>query len=459
MYDLVLTDAVLVDPEAAEPVPGGLAVAEGQIVRRLDAGETPPARRVLRLGGLFLMPGIVDPHVHYGLHHPPEEDFAAEGQRALAGGVTTVLNFMRAAGDYRLTLPPFLEAAAARAAVDFALHLGILTHAQAARMPEYAHAFGITSFKFYMGYRGSEKERYGTDEALDDDLFVAIARGVREVGPHAALIVHAEWPALLRPEAPQAPDPLVELGIARPPAAEAVGLALAAAVAKAFRLRLYAAHVSSEAGLGAARRAGGRTTLETCPHYLTLGSDAAAGALARVLPPLRQASDREALWRAIASGHIRTVGSDACPYTRAEKLDGTGRPRPQAMGFAEQAHTLPVLVEEGHHARGIGLSRIAALLTSGPARAFGLFPRKGSLRSGADADLVVFDPERRETLSATPPWHAPEGFCVYRGRTARGWPVRVFRHGVEVWREGAAVGAVSGRYLGRSRQSRVGAGR
>jgi dihydropyrimidinase len=209
-------------------------------------------------------------------------------------------------------------------------------------------------------------------------------------------------------------------------------------------------HVSSRQGLDAvraARREGGRVTAETITPFLGISSDDAIGLLAKMVPPVRTAEHRAALWEAIRDGTIDTVGTDNTSRRRASKRPEAGlhgsRPGHPSLG----TH-LPVLLHHGRR-HGIALERLVDLATRAPARAYGIFPRKGTIAPGSDADLVVVDLELEKVVRAED-LRGMSDFSPFEGKALRGWPVATVKAGKLVARDGKILGEPSGRYLPRA---------
>ena len=211
---------------------------------------------------------------------------------------------------------------------------------------------------------------------------------------------------------------------------------------------LYVVHVTSREGIdfvATARRAGQAIYAETEPHYLTETLDSPAGNLAKVIPPIRQAVDRDALWAALATGGVDAIGSDHVSARRERKQ---GSVWDAQLAFPGIATILPVLFSEGVNAGRIPLSRVVAVTSTNPARIFGL-ERKGALLPGRDADFVVIDLELERTVDAGMLGSVSD-FSIYEGRTLRGWPVLTVSRGEVVVRDGEVVGSEGhGRFLRR----------
>ncbi len=401
--DLAVAGGTVVTPTAITRA--DVFVAAGRIVAVLPAaGEAlapscPRARRTLDARGCLVLPGAVDAHVHFrepGLAH--KEDWEHASLAAIAGGVTTVL-------DMPNVVPPTSTAArlAAKAALvagrsrcHFALY-GAMAAGGLDELAPMASA-GARGFKVFLG------ETTASLPAPDDgELLQALARAA-DLGLRT--MVHAENGGVLRASvarlvAPGGPgcDPasLAWHGLARPPVAEVEAVARVCLLAASARAALSIAHLSTAGAVAEVRRRKAAGDLdvrgEACPHHLLLTADQAAtlGALAKVNPPLRSAADVDALWAGLADGTIDTVGSDHAPHASAEKEPEGGKITGAASGFAGVQNTVTLLLAAVAAGR-LSLRRMVELCAEGPARAWGLWPRKGALAVGADADIAVWRP-------------------------------------------------------------------
>lgn len=393
-------------------VAGGKTVGFCQKDRQLDVKST------VRIPGLVVLPGAVDPHVHLGqdLKFPKSaDDVTMDSEAAAAGGVTTFLVYLMGAVPYEEIFTEVVDLMDANSLVDFGLHFCISTAEQLNQLPKYVSDYGVSSFKFFMNFRGEEGKYLGLPGNDDGFLFRLLQKAATEGGlicPHAEN-VELIW--MLREQARhlQAP-PLKIWNESRPPYAEAEALQRAAYLAGVVRAPLYAVHVSCAESLNAvvAQRAGhNRLFIETCPHYLTHGLDADIGELGKVNPPLRTASDREALWQGLSSGVIDTVGSDHVPRVKAAKGGDIWK---ASAGFPGVETLLPILISEGHIKRHVPLQRIAAVTASNPAQIFGLGRDKGAINIGLDADFVVVDLKDTWVLEADD-LHSIAGYSIYEG--------------------------------------------
>jgi dihydropyrimidinase len=447
-FDLVVRNGTLVIPGV-----GTVAADVGVCGSRIAAiGDelSGSAQEVLDAGGKVVLPGIFDPHVHIGNELSFEHEAQSETRAAILGGVTTIGIMVRSLEDsYFLHLPAFRRAMDETSYVDSVFHLQIFTEQQIAEMPDYARQYGVRSFKFYMsGIPGIVK-------SVTDDVLFAGFKQVASIGADVVACVHCETGALIeraRDElvARKPEGTLADWEDAHPAVAEALAIRTAAYLAKLAAIHLYVVHVSSRQGLEAvraARREGGRVTAETITPFLGISSDDAIGLLAKMVPPVRTAEHRAALWEAIRDGTIDTVGTDNTSRRRASKRPEAGlhgsRPGHPSLG----TH-LPVLLHHGRR-HGIALERLVDLATRAPARAYGIFPRKGTIAPGSDADLVVVDLELEKVVRAED-LRGMSDFSPFEGKALRGWPVATVKAGKLVARDGKIVGEPSGRYLPRA---------
>jgi dihydropyrimidinase len=458
-------------------VVGGRVVAPRQDPRVLDLGITggriaavlePAARadhtagRTIDAAGRYVLPGLIDPHTHFGLADGLA-DWGTESRSAALGGVTTVLNFLMSGEPYDAEYRATREAADRLSHVDYALHLCPSTPAHLAEMPRYVQEYGITSYKYFTSFRGAEGHYLGIQGTDDGYLY----QYLRLVGRHDGVVacLHTEnievvWQ--LRKELQAAGrDDLAAWDASRPDWVEADCVHRGILFARQTGAPLYIVHMSNALCLDEARSARRRwpdvrVYVETCPHFLTHTSESRLSphTLGKINPPLRHAGDVDALWAGLADGTVDTVGSDHAARRKAKK---TGTIWTSAAGFPGTGAILPVLLSEGYHRRGLPLPRIVELTSANPARIFGLHPRKGHLGVGADADLVLVDLERERRCDGAT-FQSYADYSLYDGWTLRGWPVLTMLRGEVIAEDGRVVGRPGGgQYLARAARPRPGA--
>jgi dihydropyrimidinase len=447
-FDLVVRNGTLVIPGVGT-VTADVGIC-GSRIAAIGEGLAGPAGEVLDARGKVVLPGIFDPHVHIGNELTFEQEAQTETRAAILGGVTTIGIMVRSLEDsYFLHLPAFRRTMDEVSYVDSVFHLQIFTEQQIAEMPDYARQYGVRSFKFYMS--GIP----GIVNSVTDDVLYDGFKQVASIGADVVACVHCETGALIaraRRELPaRKPEgTLADWEDAHPAVAEALAIRTAAYLARRAAVHLYVVHVSSRDGLEAvraARREGGRITAETITPFLGISSDDPIGFLAKMVPPVRTPEHRAALWEGIRDGTIDTVGTDNTSRMRASKRPEAGlhnsRPGHPSLG----THLAALL----HHGRSkdIPLERLVDLATRAPARAYGIFPRKGTIAPGSDADLVIVDLELEKVVRAED-LRGMSDFSPFEGKALKGWPVATIKAGQIVAQNGEIVGPPTGRYLPRA---------
>ncbi len=469
IFDLVLTGGRVLLPDGSL-VEADLAISNGRFAAIAAPRSLSGAGETVELGGLVLMPGAVDAHIHLGhgndITRPrAARDAETETAAAAAGGVTTLLSYLISTEPYEAgILDEVCAIAAAGARIDFGYHLVISTDAQLAGVSRYVRDYGIPTMKFFMYNRGGEGARLGLPDADDGFLFrlaeaVADANGI--LCPHCENIEVA-WVMRDRVKAsdPEGRGGLRTWNASRPPFVEAEAVHRVATLARQAGAAVHMVHCTSAAALQAAlaqRRLGTRLSIETCTQYLTHTVDWEGGQIGKVNPPLREAGDVEALWSALESGDIDTVATDHVHRPVSAK---SGDIWTAAPGFPGLETLLPVLVSEGYHKRQIPLATIARVLSTNPARIMGC-RSKGTIAIGMDADLAIIDLDATWTADGKAT-HSDAGFSIYDGWKFTGRVVHTLVRGRFVYREGMlcdeAIG--TGRFLRRHLgAARVGASR
>jgi len=451
--DLLLRDGLMIHPGFGT-VRGSVGIHDGRIAALLAPGADMPASEVVDCAGRWIMPGVIDPHVHFGFGSP-ETDFLTESRSAALGGVTSALSFYRTA-DFRTAFDAYRDRAAAQSCIDFGLHFGITSHLHVETLAECSRRFGVTSYKLYLMYKGAAGLAQGFTE-IDDALLYAAARATAAIDG-AVLGIHCEnvevIPYLREPLRTAGRDDLAAWNEQSPDFLEAENVHRACYFAGKVGCPINIVHLSSREALDEVRRhrRAGKAPIyvETCPHYLFLDEATPAGVLAKVNPPIRSRADVEAMWEGIADGSIDTVGTDHVPRKRSTK-EGKGI-WASSNGFPGVATMLPIMIHEGVRERGIAPERIASVLAANAARIYRM-ANKGALAVGYDADIAVVDPELARAVDPA----TLESFADYspfEGMTLEGWPVATFCRGRRIMADGTIPPSVrdhpAGRYLFRS---------
>lgn len=423
-------------------------VKDGKVVG-LGTGVPGDAATVISAEGSYVLPGVIDPHVHLGLFAPLAEELATEGRSALLGGVTTLGCFFGGELSHLQFLPQLERLVAANSGVDLFAHLVIGTRQQLEEIPAYVE-WGVTSFKLYMcGIPGLIPD-------VDDGFILAVLRRCAELPRRCVVCVHAENSSLVNwateeVRAHTADPNLWDWAQTHPDVAEAEAIRRVCFLAREAGSEIYVVHVTSEKGLEAIRqaRSGGATVYaEVASPYLATTWESDRGTAAKMVPPFRGRQDQEALWRALEDGTVTALGTDNVTMTRTVKRlnDNMWDVMP---GYPALGTHLGTVLSEGVSRRGISVERVAELMCRAPAQVFGLYPRKGTILPGSDADMVLVDPKRKRQVRVGELGSRAD-FSIFEGRELEGWPCTVVKEGEVVVHNGALTGSpAKGRFLKR----------
>lgn len=435
--DLLIANARLVTPSGV--VEGGAAVRDGKFVAIGAADMLPDAESRIDASGRLVFPGLVDPHVHLGGAFPYEQNLVTECVSAAVGGVTTLLQYRRSPSTFFETFPGELETNVRKMALDTAFHFIISSLEQAEGIPQYAERWGVRSYKLYMG--GYAPGNPIGLVAVDDGVFFRSMELIRELGPYAYCMCHAENQGLYLLMNQRAHESgrqdLSAYAMSHPAFIEEEAVARLVWLGALTACPVYVVHTTTGAAIETAvvaRRRGARVVVETCPHYLALTIDDArlasqGPAIGKVSPPLRDAVQRDDLWRAIERGDVDLIGTDHVPILKTGATVWEERP-----GFAGLATMLPALMTFGLLRGRLTPERLAELTALRPARTFGLAPKKGAITVGADADAVIVDTEREAPVG--PEMTHSRYTSAFEGLPLRGWPTLTLRRGEIVFADG-----------------------
>ena len=448
--DLFLKNGLLVLPGQG-CVPGGLGCRDGRVAVLTEPGEAFEAARTIDCKGQWILPGLIDPHVHFGFG-APENDFRTESRSALLGGVTSVISFYRTK-DFLTDFTAKQAQAESQSAIDFSFHLGLTSVPHVDGLAECYRRFGVSSYKMYMMYKGQAGLAKGFTD-IDDGLLFAAMREAAQL-PGAVLGVHCEnvevIPYLRDPLRAAGRDDLAAWDEQSPDFLEAENVHRVCYFARKTGCAVNIVHLSSREALEEVRRhRQARETpihVETCPHFLYADKFDPSGALAKVNPPLRQQADIDALWEGVLDGSVTTIGTDHVPRKRETKEKGIWA---SSNGFPGVATMLPILVEAGYHQRGVPIERIAEVASGASARLYHM-AGKGSLAPGMDADVAVVDPDLEKTVDPDALGSFAD-YSPFEGRSLRGWPTATISRGRVMMQDGHLTEAAedgAGRYLRR----------
>jgi allantoinase len=442
--DLGVVNGILVDEFGERRA--DIGAKGGRIVEVVEPGGLGEADRVIDASGRWVLPGFVDAHFHCRApDHPEREDFASGTSAAAAGGATTILE-MPVADIGVSTVERFVARRAlaeSQALIDFGLLAGCgsLSKAEISGLAM-AGAVGFKVFTHRPG-PGREASFDGLWLTENSELLTALEL-VRDTGLPCAF--HAEDDSLLEFYAQQdvgTSTPTQRYRDSRPPAVEAMAVARLAILAEASQARVHIVHVTSRWALDlirAARMRGACLTAETCPHYMffTDRSTQEVGVWAKVAPPLRAATDSAALLEGVGDGTIEVICSDHAPFAEADRAGVDIMEAPSGVpGVEVFAHLALDAALRGE----LELLTVVRSLTAGPSRLYGLYPQKGALVVGSDADFVVYDPHEESTVR-TAGWisRSRASARLFEGRKYRGQVKMTFVRAQLVYSDGKVLG-------------------
>jgi len=411
-----------------------------------DSGKT--ARKTIDAKGKFVLPGIVEAHLH-----PVYADrLDTLSKAAVYGGITTLIPYIGAVkawgveGNLWDAVNYFIDEGARDSVIDFGLHCSLVAGdmAELENLVPKICARGVRSFKGFMAYK--KRGMYLSDRDL-----LRILSTLKDNG--GLFCVHAENGDLcdfledgFAAAGKTGPE---YYGPSRPGITEAEATFRILSFANVLDCPMYIVHVSTKEALDviAMFRRWNKAPIftETCTHYLTLTNDDTLrlGTLAKVSPPLREKDDVDALWKAIVAGKIDVIGSDTAGHMLKSKEPRFGNVFNAASGLPGQETMFTVTYDEGFNRRGVSLCRLVEVMAEKPAKIFGLYPRKGVLQAGSDADVLIFDPTREHVINATRT-HTKTDYSMYENRRVLGAPELVMQRG-EVLLENGELKATKGR--------------
>ncbi len=411
--------------------------------------------KIIDASGKLIFPGGIDPHVHMHLPTPAgysSDDFYTGSKAALFGGTTTLIDFVTPnKGQSLCDALKKRKKEAANSLIDYSFHVSPIEWRDSLKKEiKKCIKKGITSFKVYMAY----KNTIGLD---DKDIY----KVMKIVGKYGGIVtMHCE----LGDEIEKLRNAFAKENklspeyhyLSRPAKLEALAVKKAIKLAKKAKCPLYIVHVSSKKSLKYIKKAQARgqtVFAETCPQYLTLDQSKYTGDFYKVAPyimspPLRKHKDNKALWKAISKGVIKTVGTDHCPFTLQQKEAGIEDFRKIPNGAGGIEHRLALLYTYGVLEGKISLQQFVNASSTNAAKIFGLYPKKGEIAIGSDADLVVWDPNKENKISA----HNHHQNCdtnIYEGISTKGAPEFVIVNGEIAIYNGKMLKKNKGKFLRR----------
>lgn len=455
MPDLVVSGGTVVIP-GEEPRLADISIVGEQIAGIHEPGEAGEAATVIDASGLHVFPGAIDPHIHLGGYQPLAVDTEPGTALAALGGVTTLVNYFKKTDSYLETMPVYIETYEAGAHIDSAFHLQLLTQPHLDELEEVARRFGITSYKINLVWKGREKEVYNSDRPIDSGWVWSAMEAMAAIDADKMVLnVHCENQELKNEAVRKIKDEMTPdlryYERLAPDFSETESVLSTMLLAKHTGATAYMVHLSAESTMEALALPlanNPRLWGETCSHYLMHTYDSPAGLRATVSPPIRSQADQDALWAALADGRLEAVGSDSNPILESTKMGDSGfwSVKP---GFEGVRAIVPSLLTGGYHQRGLPLGRIAQIMAENPAKIFGLYPKKGAIAPGSDADLVLVDLDA-EYVAGHEMTASHSDFSIFEGMTFKGLPKITLSRGEVIARDGRVVSTPGrGRYLPR----------
>lgn len=434
-----------------------VGIAKGKVVK-IARKIKEPAQEELDAKGLYVFPGGIDVHTHLDMPFGgtvSSDDFRTGTIAAAFGGTTTIVDFAIQGKEMTLkdTLDTWMKKAEGKAVTDYGFHVAI-THLDDAIMEEIGQmvALGVPSFKCFLAYKGALM--------IDDGALYRVLLKSKSAG--ALVMIHGEngdvLDVLIKDLLAQGKTEPKYHALSRPPEAEGEATGRAIAIAQMAKAPIYIVHLSCKEALEkvkAARDLGFPAFAETCPQYLLLSyqnylEPDFGGAKYVMSPPLRDKSNWKVLWKGLAEGDLQVVSTDHCPFNfKGQKEKGRDNFAAIPNGAPGIEHRPPLLFSEGVNKKRITLNRFVELVSTSPAKLFGLFPEKGTVAVGSDADLVLFDPKAPFTISARTQ-HQNVDYTPYEGFKGKGVAKVVIANGQVIVRDGEFLGKPgAGRFLKR----------
>lgn len=453
--DILITNASGVVIPKVGIVQTNIMIEDGKIKALRRSIDNIQASRKINANRKYILPGVIDPHVHYGVFTPIDEAAQTESRSAAVGGVTTMIRMLRLRESYK-NVRKHLEASKCAHHIDYSIHASILSPDQVKDIAILRKEFGINSFKIYMNLGGDLNHIFVDQEPgthrmkesevnMTDELASSIIEEASMV--HSPILIHAEDPTICSQHIHKARKEKKELSTnttmlkiwsdCRPPSAEVYSITKAAAYGRKFGSNIYFVHIGSTAAIDAilAEKEKGKSNLyiETCPHYLTHTTDY-DNLAGKVVPPIRSKSDTQTMWSALRNGIIDTIGTDHVANRISMKMDD-GDMWSVLAGFPGIATMLPILLSKGVNEGRIGMETISEVTSYNAARIFGMYPKKGTIQEGSDADLVIVDLDLEQKITSDI-LQSYSDYTIYDGWKVQGWPVLTMVRGEIIMQDG-----------------------
>lgn len=480
--DLLITNAKAVIPNVGI-LDTDILIEDEKIkeLKKISSSSNIAYSRLIDAKQKYVLPGLIDPHVHYGVFSPIDQAAKSESKSAAIGGVTTIMRMLRIFDPYEHKIGEHLRASMNSHFVDYCIHASILNPIQVEEI-HYLAKLGITSFKLYMNLGATDnrilmdmnpyENKYIPKNVIVSDKLCYDVLQRCSLLRGSTVLVHAEDHDIcssLIDESKQKyysnifddsvldkkgngresitnSNPLRIWSECRPTKSEIMAVKKIMSMGRQFGSKLYFVHIGSNDALDtilSEKQLGHcNTYIETCPHYLThsINYNDLKG---KVVPPLRTKNDVASLWSAIKNGMIDTIGTDHVANTLNLKYGEKNDVWTALAGFPGIATMLPVLLHYGVHLRNLSMLRLAELTSYNSSKIFGMFPKKGTILKGSDADLVIVDLDLTQKVNSKILGSFSD-YSIYEGYELKGWPVYTISRGQVIMENGS----VSNKYMG-----------
>jgi dihydropyrimidinase len=436
MVDLRVINARVVTPSGE--LTGGVAADEGRIVAVGADRNLPAADRTIDAEGNYLLPGFIDPHVHWGLsryefeyHEGLAHDFTTETRGAVHGGVTTVVNFLLQPDPYVPDMDFFRAVGEENSFIDFAYHAIVHKDHHVAEIEDLVE-HGVRSFKVFFNWYKHASPELGIEHS-DAGRVYRVLDTVGDV-PGGVVMFHAENEDLAYERRQELQDAgrndLEAWTEAAPNICEAMQIEQIGRMTEYTDSRAYIVHMSTGEGVDICERfqeQGVNLHAETLPAFLCHTKDEEElGVWGKISPPLRGEDSKQRLWEGLRNGTVEYLGTDHCPHKRAFKEKDQGKHGDiwEAIPGDNNGieYLLPVMVSEGVNENRLSMERLVEICAENNAKRWGLYPRKGALQEGSDADMVIVDLEKSRVVDDSF-YHTMEpGYSTFHGQELTGLP-------------------------------------
>jgi dihydropyrimidinase len=434
LYDLVITDGMVIAPGIGI-THSNIGIKDGRIASitnmKIHGNNTVNAKN------MYVCPGIIDPHIHLGLFSPFEVEVETETKAAIAGGVTTAGCFFGSQVSHLESFPELESKIQKLSHIDIIPHLVIGSQTQKRELKAYVEQLGITSFKLYMN--GIP----GIIEDIGDGFMLDVFDEIKKISKPCMICVHTENREVVRRATSNIQDALSESATIKdwtethPDMAEEEAVNRLSYFAKKMGVHVYIVHLSSKGAvknLKAIKADNPYVHVETTSPYLSINHSTTNSSLIKMEPPFRGSDDMEALWEGVRNGVIDTIGTDNVTMTTTEKNSKADNLWHVMPGYPAIETHLPVLLHEGVYIRKIPIEKIIEKITKNPAEQFGVYPQKGSMLTGSDADITIIDMDKSKKVTARD-LHSRSDFSLYEGKVLHGWPVITIKSGKIVYQD------------------------